>query len=141
MDNYNIRGIPAELCDGIWRFAEPYIKRALDHTFGELAAQDLKELCVTGQGQLWMIQNEKRVVGAGTTMIVNYPQMRVCRIITLAGSEFPEWKDMAHAQIEIWAAAQGCEGVEAFVRKGFVPKLLEIGYKHRYAVVHKSIKG
>ena len=141
MDNqYNIRGIPAELCDGIWRFADPYVRRALDHTFGELSAEDLKRLCIQQQAQLWMIQNGNRVVGAGTTMIVDYPQMKVCRIITLAGSEFKEWKDMAHMQIELWAASQDCTGVEAYVRRGFLPQLLEIGYKYRYAVVHKSLK-
>lgn len=138
---YNIRGLPQEAIETLWRFAEPYVKRSLDHTFGEIAAEDIKELCLRGEAQLWMIQKENRIVGAGTTTLVNYPQMRVCRIITLAGSEFDAWKDMAHMQIELWAESQGCEGVEAYVRKGFVPKLLEIGYKHRYAVVHKSLKG
>jgi len=140
MSDYNIRGIPAVMCEDMWRFADPYIRRALDHTFGELTSDDLKNLCVAGNAQLWMIQKEKRVVGAGTTMIIDYPQMKVCRIITLAGSDFKEWKDMSHMQIEMWAESQGCSGVEAYVRRGFIPQLLEIGYKYRYAVVHKTLK-
>lgn len=140
--DYNIKGIPAEAVPGLWRFADPFIKRALDHTFGEVSADDLKAMCMNRDAQLWMIAKGNRVVGAGTTMIVNYPQMKITRIVTLAGTEFDQWKDMAHAFIEIWADTQmGCEAVECFVRKGFVPKLLEMGYRHRYSVCHKKLKG
>jgi len=128
------------MVEDLWRFAEPFVKRALDHTFGELSPDDLKNMCVRRDAQLWMIQKENRIVGAGTTTIVCYPQMKVCRIITLAGTEFDGWKDMAHAHIEIWAESNGCEAMESYVRKGFVPKLLDIGYKHRYSVVHKPLK-
>jgi hypothetical protein len=141
MENFNIRGIPPEMCSDLWRFAEPYIRRALDHTYGELTSLDLKNLCASKDAQLWMVQKGDRIIGAGTTMIMNYPQMKVCRIITLSGSEFKEWKNLACMHIEMWADANGCEGVEAYVRRGFVPQLLEIGFKYRYAVVHKSLKG
>jgi hypothetical protein len=138
---YNIKGIPPVAVGDLWRFAEPYVKRALDHTYGEITPSDLKILCQAEQAQLWMISKLNRIVGAGTTQIVIYPQMKVCRIITLAGAEFDEWKDMAHMNLEMWAESMGCSDMEAFCRKGFVPKLQEIGYKHRYSVVHKSLKG
>lgn len=140
MNDFNIRGIPAEICETLWRFADPYVRRALDHTFGELSSDDLKTMCMNKHAQLWMAQKGDRIIGAGTTMIVDYPQMKVCRIITLAGSDFKEWKNLAHMNIELWAEAQGCDGVEAYVRRGFIPQLLEIGFKYRYAVVHKSLK-
>ena len=139
--DYNIRGIPPQAVDGLWRFAEPYIKRALDHTFGELSPEDVMKMCASSDMQLWMISKEKRIVGAGTTQIVCYPQMKVCRIVTLAGSEFDEWMDIAHMNLELWAESMGCEAMEAYVRKGFVPKLGQIGYKHRYSVCNKSLKG
>lgn len=139
---YNIKGIPHEAVGGLWRFAEPFIKRALDHTFGELSAENVRQMCISRDMQLWMITKGQRVVGAGTTMIVPYPQMTVCRIVLLAGSEFDQWKDMAHAFIEIWAAEMmGIDDMECYVRKGFVPKLVEMGYKHRYSVLHKKLKG
>ena len=138
---YNIKGIPAEHVEGLWRFAEPFIKRALDHTFGEVSAEDLKKMCLARNAQLWMAQKENRIIGAGITTIIDYPQMKVCRIITISGSDFDEWKDMCCMHIECWAEAQGCVAMEAYVRRGFVPKLLEIGFRHRYSVVHKSLKG
>ena len=90
--------------------------------------------------QLWMISREdKRIVGAGTTQIITYPQQTACRIVTLAGSEFDEWREEAHAIIEAWAKDVGCNCIENYVRKGFVPKLKEMGYRHRYSVLHKDI--
>lgn len=139
--DYNIRGIPSQAVDGLWRFAEPYIKRALDHTYGELSTDDIQKFCSNGDMQLWMISRGTRVVGAGSTQIVCYPQMKVCRIVTLAGSEFGEWMDIAHMNLELWAESMGCDAMEAYVRKGFVPKLGQIGYKHRYSVCNKSLKG
>lgn len=138
---YNIQGIPQEAVDKLWRFAEPYVKRSLEHTFGELSCDNIRDFCLGGDMQLWMIVKERRVVGAGTTQLVIYPQMKTCRVITLAGSEFDEWMDQAHMAIEVWADNMGCAAMEAYVRKGFVKKLSEIGYKHRYSVVHKSLRG
>ena len=138
--NYTIRGIPNELVPKVWRFAEPFIKRALDHTFGELSHEDVMRMVMARDAQLWMISREdKRIVGAGTTQLINYPQMTACRIITLAGSEFDEWREEAHAFIEAWAKDSGATCIENYVRKGFVPKLKEMGYKHRYSVLHKEI--
>lgn len=138
--DYQIRGIPVNALGKLWRFAEPFVKRALDHTFGELSCGDIESLCHDREMQLWMIVEGTKVVGAGTTQLVNYPRMRTCRIVTLAGSQFDEWMHLAHAHIEVWAVDQGCDAMECYVRKGFVPKLLGLDYKHRYSVVHKSLK-
>jgi hypothetical protein len=137
---YIIKGIPSEGIEVVWRFAEPFIKRALDHTFGELSSQDIAQFCENRDMQLWMIVKGTRVVGAGATQIVLYPQMKVCRIVALAGTEFDQWMDYAHAVIEAWALEQKCAAMESYVRKGFIPKLQGIGYKHRYSVAHKSLK-
>lgn len=140
MEEYQIRGIPQRSVETLWKFAEPFIKRALDHTFGELSIEDIRQACLTENMQLWMCLKGTRVIGAGTTMIVLHPQMKVCRIVTLSGAEFDQWVHQCNMHIELWAESMGCVGMEAYVRKGFVPKLIEIGFKHRYSVVHKSFK-
>lgn len=123
----------------MWKFAEPFVKRALDHTNGELAASDLLRLCLARDAQLWMIFDGQRIAGAGTTEIIFYPQKKICRIITLAGTEFENWMHYAYQIIEAWAKDNGCVGVEAYTRKGFVPKLQKIGFRHKYSVCHKPI--
>lgn len=137
---YQVRGVPHQIVEHMWKFAEPYVKRALDHTHGEISHLDILSRCLNRDIQLWMIYDGQRIVGAGTTEIVMYPQMKVCRIITLAGAEFDGWMHFAHDIIEAWARDQGCDAMEAYTRKGFVPKLHGIGYRHKYSVCHKSLK-
>lgn len=134
-----VRGIPAEAVAQFWPLAEPYIKRALEHTHGELLPADLLTRCLDRDIQLWLISREKRIFGAATTEIIVYPQRKHCRIITIAGSDFDSWSAQAAQQIEEWAREQGCDSMEAFVRKGFVGKLQQLGYRHKQSVVVKEI--
>jgi len=140
LSDYHLRGIPPHAIEGLWRFAEPYIKRALDHTFGELSCADIKQLCMNEQMQLWMMAKGSRIVGAGTTQIIIYPGLKACRVITLAGNNFDEWMGLCYVYMKEWAKAHGCTAMEAYVRKGFVPKLAELGFKHRYSVVHIELE-
>jgi len=136
---YIISGIPFQAIDRFWVFAEPYVKRALDHTNGEMTHIDLKEMCISRDAQLWLCNKGNRIIGAGTTEIVIYPRKKVCRIITLAGTEFDGWMDLAHNVITLWAKDQGCESLQALTRTGFVQKLKKIGFRNRYCVCDKPI--
>ena len=136
---YRIRGIPAESIPLFWKYAEPYIKRALDHTCGEITPDDLKHSCEDRKCQLWLVSHNNRVIAAVTTEIVNYPQRRHCRVITLAGSSAQEWTALMDETLMEWAKSLACDAIEAYVRKGYVQKLAQYGYKHRYSTVVKEL--
>lgn len=136
---FKIRGIPANMVERFWNLAEPYIKRALDHTSGELSPANIKMYCKDRILQLWLISENERVIAAVTTQIINFPQRKHCRVATLGGSKAVEWLGLLDEVLTAWAHEQGCNGIEAFVRKGFVPALVEFGYKPRYSVVFKEI--
>lgn len=136
---YTIRGIPALLIERMWPLAEPYIKRALDHSAGEIKPDDLRRLCAERDVQLWLIRCADRVVGAVTTEIVHYPHRKHCRVITIAGSHFMEWVGMVDSVLAAWSLAQECDAMEAHVRRGFVQKLAPMGYKHLHSVVVKEL--
>lgn len=138
-NNFNIRGVPAHLVDHFWKLAEPYVKRALDHTTGELAPADLKRFCQEKLVQLWLVSEGERIIGCFTTEIVNYPRKRHARIITLGGSRLKEWALQMDIIVCGWARENGCDAVEGFVRKGFVPLLTSFGGKHQYSVVVKEL--
>lgn len=137
---YMMQGIPAELVERFWPFAEPYIKRALDHAHGEFSASDFRHSCIARDLQLWLISKEKRIFGAVTTEIVVYPHRKHCRVITLAGSNFVDWVTLVDTTLDAWALAQGCDAMEAYVRKGLVPKLAPLGYKHGHSVLMKELR-
>lgn len=136
---YTVRGIPANLVEHFWTYAEPYIKRALEHTTGEWLPSDIKMFCKDRGMQLWLVSEGDRVIAAATTELVKYPQKQHCRIVTLAGSKAPEWTGLAGEIIRLWAIENGCSAIEAFVRKGYVPILAQYGFKHRYSSVIKEI--
>ena len=139
ISSYCIRGIPAESIYLFWHYAEPYIKRAFDHTCGELTPDDMRTLCEERKCQLWLVSHENRVIAAATTEIVNYPQRRHCRVITIAGSSAQEWTGQMDEVLYAWAKSMNCDALEAHVRKGYVAKLSQYGFKHRYSTVVKEI--
>lgn len=136
---YTMQGIPAPLVEHFWEFANPFIKRALDHTMGEFTAENFKQLCINRIVQLWLVNSENRIVGAITTEIVQYPNRKHCRVITIAGSNFSEWINLADDTLSNWSKSQNCDALETYVRKGFVPKLEPIGYKQKHAVMIKEL--
>lgn len=138
MPQFNIRGIPANLVEHFWKLAEPYIKRALDHANGEFTPANIKSFCKDKVIQLWLINEGEKVIGACTTEIVNYPQKRYCRVVTLGGSKAKDWMGDLDIILCEWAKQQGCQGLEAYVRKGFVPVLASYGLKYKYAALVKD---
>lgn len=138
-EKFKIRGIPSNMIDRFWPLAEPYIKRALDHANGEFKPADLKHFCKDRTVQLWLVSEGERIVAAATTELINYPQRRHCRVITLAGSKAPEWTGLLDETLLAWAKQQGCDSIEAYVRKGYVKVLAEHGYNHKYCAVVKEI--
>jgi len=140
MSDYNMRGIPAELVPRFWHYAEPYIKRALDHTSGELLPEDVEKLLLDRDMQLWLISYSNTIVGAVTTEIVNYPRRKHCRVVTLAGNRtLSEWLDLVDTTLCEWARNQQCDALETFVRKGLVPKLAPLSYQHKHSVLIKEL--
>lgn len=139
MSEFRIQQIPQLYVEHFWHFAVPYVKRALDHTAGEFSIDDLAQACIDGDMQLWLISQESKIVGAGTTKLIQYPAAKHCCVVTLAGSQFTDWVTMADNTIESWAQDQDCSGLSAYVRKGFVPKLTPLGYKLQYTVMMKEI--
>lgn len=137
---FRIKNIPAALVDRFWKYAEPYVKRALDHTSGEVSAANLKEYAQNGFVQLWLVSEGEKVVAAITTEIILYPQRKHLRIITLAGSNAPEWTADVDTIMDDWARVSGCVAIEAFVRKGYVPVLSKYGYKFKHSVIVKEIE-
>lgn len=136
---YFIQGIPAQFVEHFWPFAEPYIKRALDHTSGELHAMDIKRSCINRDMQLWLVSQEKRIFGAITTELVVYPHRKHCRVITLAGKDFNGWLEIADSTLLAWGKEQGCDALESIVRIGLAQRMKPFGYKHKHSVLLKEI--
>lgn len=136
--NCSISGIRCLDIDTVWPKVREYIAAALEHSRGELNLEDIHVRLNEQYMQLWLLHNEeKEIRGCVVTEIINYPQKRFLRVVVLGGIEFDTWVHHWDV-IELWARYQGCHGVEAFARRGFVPKLKDSGFIEHYAMVGKE---
>lgn len=137
--SYVVRAIPTALVPRFWPLAEAYVRRALDRATGEFSSDDINRFLRQSLIQLWLVYDGSRVIGAVTTEIVVFPKRRRLRVLTLGGMDLDAWVDELDTRLQEWALTNRCDGIEAYVRKGFVPYLRRQGYKHKLTMVYKPI--
>ena len=121
----------------IWEEVAPLLDRVKEHTEGELETDDFLEPLTHGDMQLWISTDGGVMHSAMITQIVIYPQKKVLRIISLAGSDFKklyDFKDM----VESFAIKTGCSSLELWGRKGW--KRLLSDWESNYIVYTKDLK-
>lgn len=81
------------------------------------------------------------ICGASVCEVVQYVRKKAIRVVTIGGQDFPEWKSKLDEEFLRWAEIIKADGIEAYVRKGLVPGLEELGYKQTYSGVWKDVNG
>ena len=129
--------ISAEDVPYIWDDVGPMLHRIREHSEGELETDDFLDHLINGGMQLWISTDGGVMHSAMITQIVIYPQKKVLRIISLAGSDFKKlyyFKDM----VESFAIKTGCSSLELWGRKGW--KRLLSDWESNYIVYTKDLK-
>lgn len=101
---------------------------------GSFSLPDLARACITGAWSLWLFERDGEVVGAGVTEISDFPRMRKCLIRHMAGDA--EILETHEATLVAYAAANRCDILEAYARKGLAKRL---GWIERAVVIQKEI--
>jgi len=123
-----VSGIPSRFIDDVWQDCQKYVEMGINKAQEEM--------------QLWIVfeNQEKKIIKAVvTTQIINYPQKKVCRIVTLGGQGMDEWVEQVLEILEEWSIENDCEAMETVCRKGFVKKLKNFGYEQTYTIVGKEL--
>ena len=121
----------------IWDKVAPLLERTKEHSEGELETDDFLEPLTHGDMQLWIATEDSKMHSVMVTQIVPYPQKKILRVISIAGSDFKrlyEFNDM----IESFATNAGCTGMELWGRKGW--KKLLPDWESNYIVITKDLK-
>ena len=66
-----IEGIKGENVETWWSLVEEYLNTALKYSLGEYSIDDIKNLCISKDMQLW-VKFDKEVQGAFVTKINKY---------------------------------------------------------------------
>jgi len=131
--------VKPEFAPDIWSRVRPLIEKALDHSRGELHSSDILRSILNEKDHLWVGLEDGDIKAALVTTIINYPRMRILRIVIWAvdqESDFDTWIKHLH-KIEDFARSVECSHLEAWARKGLTRKL---DWNHDYALISKSIK-
>ena len=119
----------------IWEEVAPLLNRVKEHSEGEAEPDDFLEPLTHGHMQLWIATEDKQMHSAMITQIIVYPQKKVLRVISIAGSDFKrlyEFNDM----VESFAIKTGCSGMELWGRRGW--KKLLPDWESNYIVYSKD---
>jgi hypothetical protein len=136
-----ISGVPADRIDEVWNDCSEFIKMGNRKSQNEMSLDDIYWFLKDSEMQLWIVFDEDRDIKAViTTQILNYPQKKVCRIVTLGGSEMENWTADTLQILEEWASEKDCDSMETVCRKGFIKKLKEFGYEQTYVILGKDLK-
>jgi hypothetical protein len=134
-----IEGIKGENVETWWSLVEEYLNTALKYSLGEYSIDDIKNLCISKDMQLW-VKFDKEVQGAFVTKINKYPQKNLLLVILLGGDNFQEWRDEADALLNAFGKQHNCEYVELFGRKGWGKMLKDLNYNEVTRLFAKEIR-
>jgi len=123
--------------ESIWHHVQPLLEKSAPHSEGEMEAEDMFPILLSGEMQLWVAIENKEIIAAMVSQIISYPRKKVMRIISIGGSDMEKW--MPNFPIfENWALNLGCTSIEAWGRKGWLRVLDD--WKCSYHIITKDIK-
>lgn len=108
-----------------------YVEEALAHANGELSAEDIYNYLMAERMFLF-VAHKPEICGAATCEVVQYTRKKAIRVVTLGGNDFVSWREPLHNALKEWAGRIKADGIEAYVRKGLVPQLEDLGFKQIY---------
>jgi len=124
-----LKGVPE-----IWPKVAPMLQKSTTVTnLVRVDIADLLEQCITGQSTLWIVFSEdKEIVSAFTSQIIEYPQYKALSIQYLGGAKMNEWLSSAMSVTKSFAMASGCATMEGYGREGWGRALRKFGWGKAY---------
>ena len=132
------------ICVGLdlkfWDDVKESIQSALKLDAGRMTLDDIKEALDERKMQLWGL-HDGILRAVMVTEIINYPQMRVVRIIAVGGRDMDMWLDKLIETIEQWGAEQGAQAMEFVGRLGWQKVLSQKGWINPQIMMTRMIYG
>lgn len=120
-----------------------WVDIAMDTGQGERTTTQILDAANQGKIQVWLtVDDTGQIVCVTTTEIIDYPNRRVCHIITCTGNPSFKWEDYKeqHEAVEQFAKEMDCSAVMIWGRPGWVRQLPKIGYEQTYVIMEKQLK-
>lgn len=120
--------------DGIWPFAKPLIKSAIERT-GLSDFDEIERDVLAGHQLLWVALSGA-IEAAATTKLVKVGSEKICILVACGGEQRKRWLPLFD-RIENYARAEGCTRVRVYGRKGWERVLT--GYRAENVILEKAL--
>ena len=126
----------------IWPLVKDHVQSALDRNQNFRDHSDVKENCIKGLEQLWVIVDKKdNVHGVCITQIVEQKNYNIGLVRIATGHDLPLWVDKIK-DFEDWAFKNcDCKKIEIYGRPGWSRMLKPLGYDFTHVQMDKFIGG
>lgn len=121
----------------LWPHALPHLKRFAEETLLIDPEQLYKDI-LENQKQLWMFEDDGKVILAVVTEIWRAQLGQICTIKIAAGTCGHDVLRGVCDEIENWARNEGCVGIEICGRKGW-SRVLD-GFKQTGVILEKDLR-
>lgn len=111
--------IPAEHVATVWPMVAPLLAPAVRRADGTITLDDVRELLLARDMQLWTSWRGGTVEAAAVTEIRTYLRRRVCAIPFVGGVNRRHWLGFEPVVAD-WARAHGCDALEGYARPGWL---------------------
>ena len=124
--------------DMVWPLVEPMIEEACKTSRGRFGPEYWQRFC-KHDGQLWIVTDRTDEIRAvAVSMLHEQGSRRICRLRCIAGTGMNEW--VGHIRdLEIWAKAHGCDGMEIVSGRGWERVLKPHGYELTHVILEKDL--
>jgi len=124
--------VPIEYVGAVWGSVAPWLEGAVRLTSGRYTVYDVYVAVQQSRMQLWIaVREDQTITGVQITCIEDYPSKRMLNCVFTGGVAFKEWGALLTEQLEVWARANHCTGLEAHGRAGWANLLARLGFKQR----------
>ena len=118
--------IPPKDVPTFWYEIKPLINKALAHAEEDVNADDLLVPIITGECYLWIVEDGYEIVSICLGDFNEYPRKKSFYIhawATKSGYQYDEVMKTFNDSVVTFAKINGCDFIEAKVRKGLAKKL------------------
>jgi len=123
-----------------WPLVEHWVVAALEGRCIAYTSADLYAECLARELQLWLALEDETPQAVAITRLDVSERAKVCTVLVTSGEEMTAWLHF-EADVAAWAAAQDCDAVEAWGRKGWERPLKSRGYTPVYTIYRKPLGG
>ena len=119
----------------MWPHVRDLIRAAVERT-GLSSFADIEADVLTGMQLVWIAWDGKDILAAATTQLVK-PYDKVCVLTACSGYDRAQWLPLM-AQIERYAANEGCKSMRIFGRVGWKRVLKK--YRMTHVILERELR-